>query len=307
MKIIEFLTAEQPVYSLEFFPPRNGEPLDSVFNTMDALIEFEPSFISVTGGALGSQRGGTIALVAAIKRKYGIEGVVHLTCVNKSRQDMENLLMEIKYNGIENILALRGDPPRGAEKFIPHPQGHSYASGLVEQIRQLNSGQYIGIKENTSYQGVPTDFCVSAAGYPDGHPECPDWKQCLKYLKIKVDSGADYIVSQMVFDADVFLRFRDEALNIGITKPIIPGIMPVTKYAQINFVLNQPQICITIPAGYRTLLENHKDDAEYITKLCRDHDLALAEKLLTAGVPGIHFFTMNRPEPTAAILRHLVK
>ncbi len=143
MKVADLYKQDKPVYSLEVFPPRNGETMDAIDNTIDNLIGFKPAFISVTGGALGSLRGGTIAIAANIKRKYGIEGIPHFTVVNRSIQDIENLLMEMKFSGIENVFALRGDPALGQKEFTPHPEGHKYASQLVEQIVSINNGEYL--------------------------------------------------------------------------------------------------------------------------------------------------------------------
>lgn len=303
MKVASLYNKGKPVYSLEVFPPRNGETLDAVFNTIDSLLSFKPAFVSVTGGALGSQRGGTIAIAGMIKRKYGIEGVVHFTCVNKSKQDIENLLIEMKYNGIENVLALRGDPPIGEKKFTPHLEGHKYASELVEQIKLLNEGKYLTEKEGEYREGSPLNFGVGVGASPEGHPECPDKKKDLKHLKIKVDNGAGYIVTQLFFDADYYLQFAEEAHKIGINVPLIPGVMPIKKYAQVKFVLNQMEI--GIPKDFKEQLETHKEDKEYIQKVCEEHTISMAKKLIENGAPGIQFFTMGRPEGTYKVLQEL--
>ena len=297
------LYGENVVYSLEVFPPKNGESLDTVFNTIDSLLPFNPAFVSVTGGALGSQRGGTIAIAALIKRKYKIEGVVHFTCVDKSKQDIENLLIEMKYNGIENVVALRGDPPKGMREFIPHPQGYRYGSDLVAQIKRMNEGKYLTEKEGKYREGISTSFCIGVVAYPEGHPECPDKKKDLENLKIKVDAGADYIVTQMFFDVDIYLEFREKAEKIGINIPIVAGVMPLESYSQAKFCLNQ--LRIYMPKDLKDTLENHKEDKMYIGKVCQEHTLSMVEKLIRNEVLGIQFFTMNKPARTYRILQKL--
>jgi methylenetetrahydrofolate reductase (NADPH) len=299
------LYGEDVVYSLEVFPPRNGELLDMVFDTIESLLRFDPAFVSVTGGALGSRRGGTIAIAALVKRKYGIEGVVHFTCVDKSKQDIENLLIEMKYNGIENVLALRGDPPKGMREFVPHPQGHRYASDLVAQINRMNAGKYLTDKEGEYREGIPTDFCVGVAAYPEGHPECPDKRKDLENLKIKVDAGADYIVTQAFFDTCIYLEFRERAERIRINVPIVAGVMPLQTYSQVKFFQNQ--MGVSIPKDFKDKLENHREDKDYVWRVCQEHTLSTVEKLIRNGVPGIQFFTLNKPAGTYRVLQELAK
>ncbi len=304
MKIIDIYRKKRPVFSVEFFPPKNGEGLESIFKTLDCLEKFKPDYFSVTSGALGSQRGGTIALAALLKRKYGLEGMVHLTCANKSKQDIENLFVEIKYHGLQNVLALRGDPEKGLKEFVPHPGGHRYAFELVKQISQINKGNYLSEKEGVFRRGLPNDFCVSVAGYPEGHPKCPDLKKNLQYLKIKVDSGADFVITQIFFDLDKFLKFREEAIKAGINVPIVPGIIPLSKYSEVIFFSRQ--LGISIPKEFREKLEAGKNDAETIKKICQEHNISMAKKLLEYDVSGIHFFTMNNADSTYNILREII-
>jgi len=301
MKVSELYSGNSPVFSLEVFPPRNGETLSDIFYTIDSLLLFNPGFISVTGGALGSLRGGTIAITALIKRKYGIECIPHFTCVNKSKQDIENLLMEMKFSGIENVFALRGDPPKGQKEFIPHPQGHRYASELVEQIKLLNEGKYILSSEEKNYEPEPTNFVIAVAGYPDGHPECPDKEKDIMHLKMKVDNGADYIVTQLFFNTDVFLEFMERARKAGIDIHIIPGVMPMVRYSQINFI--SKQMGLKIPKKLNERLELYKDDKDAVAKLLEEHTLSMCKKLIEQGVPGIQFFTMDKPEGTKKVLQ----
>ncbi len=302
MKVIEFYR-NPPIYSLEVFPPRNGEPLDRVFNTIDFLMEFKPAYISVTCGASGTPRGGTVPIAAKIKREYGLETVVHLTCADKSKQDIENLLMDVKYEGIENILALRGDPPQGEEVFRPHENGHRYASGFVEQISLMNEGKYLTEFEGVYLQGLPTSFGISVAGYPEGHPECSDAKKDLEHLKIKVDKGADYIITQMFFDVNHYLKFVKNVRYLGIDVPIVPGVMPLEEYSQIRHMLQKMKI--SIPQDFMKKLEKNKYDGPAVQKICTEHTLSLCKTLIEEGAPGIHFYTLNRPENTRKILQQI--
>ncbi len=302
MKVIEFYR-NSPIYSLEVFPPRNGEPIDGVFSTIESLREFKPAYISVTCGASGTPRGGTVSIAAKIKREYGIESVIHLTCSDKSKQDIENLLTGIKYEGIENILALRGDPSQGEEIFLPHEKGHTYASGFVEQISLMNKGKYLTEVEGAYRQGLPTNFCISVAGYPEGHPECSDKKKDLEHLKIKVDKGADYIITQMFFDVNHYLKFVKNVEGIGIDAPIIPGVMPLEEYSQITYMLQKMKI--SIPRDFMEKLEKNKSDKHAVQKICTEHTVDLCKTLIREGAPGIHFYTMNRLESTRRILQQM--
>ena len=294
----------KPVYSLEVFPPRNGESLDKLYQTIDELLSFDPAFISVTGGALGSRRGGTLAIAAEIKRRSGIEGVPHFTCVNRSKQDIENLLVSMKYLGIENVFALRGDPAEGQDKFVPHPEGHRYASQLVEQIKLLNKGIYNDDPKGKEITGLPVNLGIAVAGYPDCHPECSDLQKDIQNLKIKVDSGADYIVTQMAFNAESYLNFRDKAVEAGIEIPIVAGIMPLETYGQVNFLTKQMEI--PLPAELRNSLEQFKDDKSAVRQMLEEHNMRLCRELVDKGISGLQLFTMNKSEPTYKILKELV-
>jgi methylenetetrahydrofolate reductase (NADPH) len=303
MKIIDIYRRKWPVFSVEFFPPKNGEGLERIFQTFDGLKKFKLDYFSVTSGALGSQRAGTVAISALLKKKYGLEGLVHLTLTNKSKQEIENLLLEIKYSGLQNVLALRGDPERGSKKFIPHTRGFKYAYEMFEQIKQLNQGNYLTNKEGGFRQGLVNDFCVGVAGYPESHPECPDFKKSLEYLKIKVNSGADFIITQMFFDAEKFLKFREETRKFGINIPIIPGILPPSKYSEITFFSRQ--LWVSIPAKFQKKIEANKKDPISVKEICREYTILLVKKLLEEGVPGVHFFSLNRLAPTSEILTGL--
>lgn len=303
MKVIDIYSiATDPVFSIELSPPLNGTSLDPIINTVSGLMKYRPAFVSVTCSALGSARGGTIPIAGRIKREYGVETVVHFTCVAKSKQDVENMLMDVKYEGVKNILALRGDPPKGEKEFRPHEKGHRYASDFVWQIKNMNRGKFLSPVENEYRDGEPTDFCVSVAGYPEGHPECPDIEKDLEHLRIKVENGADYIITQLFFDSDVFFRFVERVRDMGIKVPIVPGVMPVESFAQIDFILKQP-IGVSVPPEFVERLRKYREDRDEVSaqKYGVEFISSMCLKLLEGGVPGIHMYTMNTPDRAARV------
>ena len=214
MKIKAILEKVRPSFSFEFFPPKNSEGFEQLFTTIRQLESCQPTYVSVTFGAGGSTRAQTIDLVGRIKNEIGLESMAHLTCVGSSQQELRSILDTLQERGIKNVLALRGDPPQGQEKFEKPPNGFAYANELVEFIRK----HY--------------DFCIGVAGYPEGHVECPDKKIDLENLKRKVDAGADFIVTQLFFDNRFYFDFVERAKRIGISIPIIPGIMPILNVKQ---------------------------------------------------------------------------
>ncbi len=307
MKVTEFYRkSKAPVLSIEVSPPLNGESLDRIFNTIDSFKEFNPAWCSVTCGALGRPRGGTIPISGRIKREYGIESVVHFICMGRSKQDIENLLTDIKYEGMGNVLALRGDPPKGETGFRPHPKGHRFAYQLVRQIRLLNQGKYLTEKEGEYREGLPTDFCISVAGYPEGHPECSDKKEDLRHLKMKVDEGADYITTQLFFNADHYLRFVENVRKIGIQIPVIPGVMPIGSWPQLRFILNQ-QLGINIPQPLIGKLEKYHSagDKTSAQKFGTEYIASMCKSLISGGAPGIHLYTMNSPTRARGVIQEI--
>jgi len=262
----------------------------------------------VTCGALGRPRGGTIPISVRIKRECGIESVVHFICMGRSKQDIENLLMDMKYEGIGNVLALRGDPPKGETGFRPHPKGHRFAYQLVRQISLLNQGKYLTEKEGEYREGLPTDFCISVAGYPEGHPECSDKKKDLRHLKMKVDEGADYITTQLFFNADHYLRFVENIRKIGIQIPVIPGVMPIESWPQLRFILNQ-QLGINIPQPFIEKLEKYHSvgDKTSTQKFGTEYIASMCKSLVSGGAPGIHLYTMNSPTRARGVIQAIFK
>lgn len=287
MKIKAILEIVHPSFSFEFFPPKDNEGFDLLFTTIEQLEPCQPAYVSVTFGAGGSTRTKTIDLVGRIKNEIGLESMAHLTCVGSSQKEIRSILDTLRDQGILNILALRGDPPQGQEKFKKPENGFGYANELVEFIR-------------ANY-----DFCIGVAGYPEGHPECPDKNADLDHLKKKVDAGADFIVTQLFFDNRFYFDFVERAQKLGIQVPIIPGIMPILNFKQIQ---RFTKMCgSTIPETLLKQLESVQDDPDAVRKIGINHATDQCTHLLQNGAPGIHFYTLNRSNATLKILESLRK
>jgi methylenetetrahydrofolate reductase (NADPH) len=277
--------SEGPVFSFEFFPPKSDEGERNLRDTLSALVELEPSFASVTYGAGGSTRDRTLAVTRWLKRELGIEAMAHLSCVGASREDLCAVLDQIDEAGIENVLALRGDPPRGETEWRPHPGGLRYSTELVSLIR----GRY--------------PFSVGAACFPEVHPDAASPTDDLRFLKEKVDSGATFLITQLFFDNEFYFRFVEEARGYGIEVPIIPGIMPITDLGQIKTITG---MCgATIPPALLEALEWRAADPAAVLELGVSYATLQCAELLARGAPGIHFYTLNRSPATRAILSAL--
>jgi methylenetetrahydrofolate reductase (NADPH) len=280
----------EPVFSFEFFPPKNDAGVDSLFETLKALRPLGPSFVSVTWGAGGSTRGRTLEMVTRIKRETEIEAMAHLTCVGASKKELEEQLAVICDAGISNVLALRGDPPRGQREFIPHPEGLAHASDLVALAREVSEKR--GVK-----------LCVGGACYPEGHLETRDLAQDLRNCKVKVDAGAEFLITQLFFENRHYLDFVGRARAAGIEVPILPGIMPVTTAEQIVRITSMSGA--HMPMGLAAALKARKDDHEGALQLGVAYAALQCADLLKSGAPGIHFYTLNRSSATRAILAAL--
>lgn len=289
MKLVEIYKKKQPVISFEFFPPKTLEGENKLFEAIAELKPLQPSFVSVTYGAMGTTRANTLRIVSRIKNEIGIETAAHLTCIGHTRDEIETILEELQQKGIENIVALRGDPPKGETEFQPRAGGFRYASELVAYIR--------------NHPRFGQSFSIAVAGYPEGHIECPDKDLDLQHLKNKVAAGADVIITQLFFRNDDFFRFVNRARHLGISQPIVPGIMPVTNGVQIQ---KFSEMCgATIPLEMKEAIKSFGEDQksvenygiEYATRQCRE--------LLTKGVPGIHFYTLNKSRATREIYAKL--
>ncbi len=272
-------------FSFEFFPPKTAEGEKNLYKTIEVLRKHHPSFVSVTYGAGGSTRHKTVEIVSRIRNVIGIEAVAHLTCVGSPRTEVFAVLDRLRHEGIENVLALRGDPPQGESDFKPHPDGFSHADEMVAAIR----GRY--------------DFTIGVAGYPEGHVECRDRRVDLERLKFKVGAGADFVITQLFFDNRDYFDFVTRARGIGITVPIIPGIMPVTNYAQIQ---KFTKMCgAHLPDGMIHELEKIHTDAQKVQSFGIDCAVRQCQDLLDRGAPGIHFYTLNKSPSSRAIFSRL--
>ncbi len=286
MRIDEVLeSADGPSFSFEFFPPKTEEGERNLRDTLSDLRELEPNFVSVTYGAGGSTRERTVELTKWIKQELGMEAMSHLTCVGASVQELTRVLDEIADAGIENVLALRGDPPRGQTEWTPHPEGLHYSTELVNLIRSRYP------------------FAVGAACFPEIHPQAPDMAHDLRFLKEKVDAGASFLITQLFFDNELYFNFVDEARAIGIDVPILPGVMPITDVKQIKTITG---LCgATIPAALLRSLEGRAQDRDAVLELGVSYATLQCAELLARGAPGIHFCTLNRSPATRAILTAL--
>jgi methylenetetrahydrofolate reductase (NADPH) len=278
----------EPIFSFEFFPPRTDEGVRALFETVEALRPLGPAYVSVTYGAGGSTRQRTLELVKRLKRESEVEAMAHVTCVGASRDEIAALLDEIADAGIQNVLALRGDPPRGETTFVPHPEGFGHASELVAFLRS---------------RPERWRFCVGAAAYPEGHVETRDLGQDLRNLKVKVDAGADFLVTQLFFDNARYFGFGDRARAAGIGLPIVPGIMPFTNVEQVE---RFTAMCgASIPPPLRAAMEVRRDDPDSARELGVAYASLQCADLLRRGAPGVHFYTLNRSTSTRAILAAL--
>jgi methylenetetrahydrofolate reductase (NADPH) len=285
MKISDLLAEKKFAFSFEFFPPRNDEGFAQLYQTLTALKPLAPTFVSVTFGAGGSTRTKTVDLVKRIKNEIGLEPMAHLTCVGLTRDAIAAILDELAEGGIENILALRGDPPKGETTFRPVSGGFAHANELIEYIRGGWS------------------FDVGGACYPEVHPEAPDAAADMAALKRKVDAGTDFLVSQLFFDNNVFLAFREKACQAGIRIPILAGIMPILNHKQIQ---RFAQMCgASIPQDLGMRIEAVEDDEEAVRHIGAFHATLQCLELLQEGVDGIHFYTLNRSTATRAIYQLL--
>lgn len=287
MRIIDRFSKPGPVYSFEFFPPKTEAGLPKLFETIEYLSDLSPDFVSVTYGAGGGTRDLTLTVAEHIKHEIHLEPMAHLTCVGHDKHAVGEIVQRLKDAGIENILGLRGDPPRDRPSFVPAENGFGHANELIEHITQ----RY--------------EVCVGGACYPEGHLESPDKETDLHFAKLKVDAGASFLVTQLFFDNRYYFDFVARARAIGIRVPIIPGIMPVTNVAQVERFTTS--IGATIPADLMKRLDRFRNDdqavmatgIEWATKQCRE--------LLAGGAPGIHFYTLNKSLATRVVFGNLLR
>ncbi|WP_205504146.1 methylenetetrahydrofolate reductase [NAD(P)H] [Rufibacter psychrotolerans] len=314
MKVTEHLkNANKTLFSFEILPPVKGTSIQSIYEGIDPLMEFKPPFINVTyhreeyvfkereNGLLEKitirKRPGTVGICSAIMNKYHVDAVPHIICGGFSREETENALMDLNFLGIDNVLLLRGDAVKTEPGFRPHKDGHAYASDLIKQVVQLNHGVYL---DEEMENPVPTDFCIGVAGYPEKHMEAPNLATDLRYLKQKVDLGADYIITQMFFDNQCFFDFVKACRAAGITVPIIPGLKTLTTRNQLNvlpryFNIDLPEDLVNAVEACTNPKDVKQVGIEWTIQQCKE--------LMEFGVPCLHFYTMSKSEATAAVAR----
>lgn len=306
MKVVDHIrNAKSTLFSFEILPPLKGKSIQSIYDGIDPLIEFKPKFVNVTyhreeyvyknmgGGLLEKvsirKRPGTVGICAAIMNKYHVDAVPHIICGGFTKEETENALIDLQFLGIDNILALRGDPIKTESSFTPKAGGHQYAAELVEQLMELNKGKYM--LDDVSLE--PTDFCVGVAGYPEKHFESMNLPTDMKYLKAKVDAGAEYIVTQMFFDNKKYFDFVDKCRKIGIKVPIIPGLKPITTLKHITFL---PKFFhIDFPEELATELMKCKSNAE-VKEVGIEWGIQQSKELKEKGAPCLHYYTMGKSE-----------
>jgi methylenetetrahydrofolate reductase (NADPH) len=315
MKVIDILNSKRrPFASFELVPPLKGSDASRLYQSLDPLMEFQPPFINITchrdeieyvPNADGTytrmtlaKRPGTVAIVAAIMRRYPeLEIVPHVICGGSSCSRVESELLDLHFLGISNIMALRGDALPGQKVFIPEPDGFSHSSELVGMISNLNRGQYL---DPTVKQGLSTDFCIGVAAYPEKHFEAANLESDIQHLKQKVEAGADYIVTQMFFDNKKFFQFVELCRKAGITVPIIPGLKPISSKKQIDllpraFHIDIPQELVSLMSKTKTAEEAYQAGIDWAVKQSRE--------LLEHDVPAIHYYTMAKPDNVCQIVR----
>ncbi|GGA64521.1 methylenetetrahydrofolate reductase [Flavobacterium palustre] len=307
MKVTQHLEAAKgkPLFSFEIVPPQKGSNIKDLYANIDPLMEFKPPFIDVTTSReeyvyiekdglfdrrITRMRPGTVGICASIQHKYGVDAIPHVLCGGFTREETEYLLVDCHYLGIENLVALRGDPMKGEKYFEPTVGGNAYAVDLVKQIKAMNNGKFL--HGELPIQNAP-DFCVGVAGYPEKHIEAPSLEADLKRLKEKVDAGADYIVTQMFFDNQRYFKFVEAARAIGITVPIIPGIKPVAVKRHLQLL---PQVFwLDMPEELISAIENAKDNAA-VRQIGVEFAVQQSKELMEFGVPCLHYYSMGKSD-----------
>lgn len=312
MKLTDILKdAKQTLFSIEILPPLKGRDINSLYKGIDPLIEFKPAFIDVTyhreefilrkrkdGGfdkVYTRKRPGTVAICAALMNRYKIQAVPHLICGGFSKEETENALIDLNFLGIQNVLALRGDGIKNEPNFVPEPDGNKDSLELVQQVTGMNRGRYM---DEDLENAFPTNFCIGVSGYPEKHFEAPNMTSDMRWLKQKVDAGADYIVTQMFFNNEKYFAFVEKCREMGINVPIIPGIKPLASKKQLVAL---PKIFhIDLPDDLVSAVEDCKDD-KAVKQVGIEWAIQQSKELKAAGVPVLHYYTMGLSEATKAI------
>ncbi|GAB4311337.1 MAG: methylenetetrahydrofolate reductase [NAD(P)H] [Candidatus Sumerlaeia bacterium] len=291
MRFSDFYNDRKPAVSFEVFPPKTYETFARLLDIFPRLVALKPKFMSVTYGAMGTTQERTLEIAAMILSEYRLDTACHLTCVGASRRQLDEILSAIYDAGIRHIVALRGDPPKGETAFIPPADGLSHADELVEHIHRF-----------TAHNGTER-FGIAVAGYPEKHVEAPDMATDLLNLKRKVDAGADCVITQLFFDNALYYRFVEQARRVGVGVPIVPGLLPIQSAQQI---LRMTAMCgATIPSDLRAELAGAADDDKLARKIGVRRCIAQARDLLEHGVPGIHFYVLNRADLIEQIMAEI--
>jgi methylenetetrahydrofolate reductase (NADPH) len=307
MKVIDHIQqAKDTLISFEVLPPLKGKTINSIFDHLDHLMEFRPSFINVTyhrseqvfkkrtDGSFEKvevrKRPGTVGICAAIMNHYKVDAVPHLICGGFSKRETEDALIDLNFLGIDNVLVLRGDAHKNESTFEPEPDGHPYALNLLKQVVDLNSGIYL---EDDIREGFRTNFCIGVAGYPEKHFEAPNLQTDMSFLKAKVEAGADYIVTQMFFDNSKFFAFVQQCREAGITVPIIPGLKPITNKKQLSVIPRT--FHVDIPTELSVEIMKCKVDAD-VERVGTEWLVEQSKELKKEGVPVLHYYTLGKPK-----------
>ena len=294
------------MFSFEILPPLKGQNIQSIFDSIDPLMEFNPPFIDVTyhreeyefkeleNGLLQKKivkkRPGTVGICAGIQNKYNVDAIPHILCGGFTKEDTENLLIDLDFLGINNVVALRGDAVKSEIYFKPEKEGHAFASELVTQINDLNNGIYLDADLQNSSK---TDFCIGVAGYPEKHMEAPSLDSDIHFLKQKIKNGADYIITQMFFDNQKFFDFVAKCRAAGITVPIIPGLKPIATKKQLNLIPHR--FSLELPDDLIMAVVKAKDN-EAVKQIGIEWCIAQSKELVSAGIPVLHYYSMGKAE-----------
>ena len=313
MKVIDHIKKApgKTQFTFEILPPLKGQNIQSIYESIDPLMEFKPPFIDVTyhreeyvykeldNGLLEKhvirKRPGTVGICAALQNKYNVDAIPHILCGGFTKEDTENFLIDLDFLGIDNVVALRGDAIKSETYFKPHKDGHSFASDLVSQIKDLNKGQYLDDEIlNTS----KTDFCVGVSGYPEKHMEAPSLESDLHFLKKKIEAGADYIITQMFFDNQKYFEFVEKCKSFGIDAPIIPGLKPLATKKQLNALPHR--FHVDLPEDLIKQVIKCKDNKQ-VRQVGVEWCIEQSKELKAAGVPFLHYYSMGKSDNVKAI------
>ncbi|MTI88773.1 MAG: methylenetetrahydrofolate reductase [NAD(P)H] [Balneolaceae bacterium] len=316
MKVTEHIAqSDGTLFSIEVLPPLKGQNIRSLFDHMDPLMEFEPPFVDVTyhreefiykkrgNGLLERKtvrkRPGTVGICAAIQNHYSVDAVPHIICGGFTKEETENALIDLNFLGIDNVLLIQGDTRKPEREFVPEPNGHEYASELIEQVVNLNNGVYL---DDDLENAKPSDFCIGVAGYPEKHYAAPNMDTDLKYLKNKIDTGGDYIVTQMFFDNQAFFDFVEKCRDYGIECPIIPGLKPITTKRHLNIL---PQLFhVNLPVELTKELETCTTN-DAAKQVGIEWAVQQSKELIEFGVPILHFYSMGKSRSVYEVAREL--